>query len=48
MPGHLPEESAGDSLHRLARAGLSMIPGLGGPAIEYLREERGQEPFVVA
>ncbi|MBI3469566.1 MAG: hypothetical protein HY000_41725 [Planctomycetes bacterium] len=29
-----PKEGAGDHLHTLTRAGLSMIPGVGGPAVE--------------
>lgn len=35
MKDDLPQESVGDELHRVARAGLSMIPGLGGPAVEF-------------
>jgi hypothetical protein len=31
-----PKETAGDAVHTLARAGLSMIPLVGGPAVELL------------
>ncbi len=34
MTESLPQESSSDDLHRIVRAGLSMIPVLGGPAVE--------------
>jgi len=34
IPTKVPERSAGDALHATAKAGLSLLPVVGGPAVE--------------